>query len=288
MPLERCTKDGTRGWRWGSEGTCYTGDGARRRALNQGIAIGDIDVSKSDELLQFPIAKALRVSKDGERKNLVFGWAMVPHPATVEKAHPEGSVEADLEALHEAFDDAHPIDRDLGNWQWVIATFPTNLIVERRIDGDSTLFRVSYARTDDGEFTFGQLVEVEQTFVEKALATGELVVETPRPEPKEDLQGDTIEIPDLEEAAYRFVLTSRQADVRHAEVPVGTLVESFLVTDEKLEVLGLDEDARADVSKGWWLGFQVDDETMDRVESGELAMFSVGGNGLRVPVAAAS
>lgn len=38
MPLQRCTSDGTRGWRWGGHGACYIGPGARARALHQGQA----------------------------------------------------------------------------------------------------------------------------------------------------------------------------------------------------------------------------------------------------------
>lgn len=43
MPLNRCsiTEDGKKknGWRWGSSGVCYTGDGAKKKALKQGLAI---------------------------------------------------------------------------------------------------------------------------------------------------------------------------------------------------------------------------------------------------------
>lgn len=38
MPLERCQLDGKSGWRWGSA-KCYTGDGAKEKALKQGRAI---------------------------------------------------------------------------------------------------------------------------------------------------------------------------------------------------------------------------------------------------------
>lgn len=39
MPLERCTKNGRRGWRWGARGACFTGDTGRSRAVAQAIAI---------------------------------------------------------------------------------------------------------------------------------------------------------------------------------------------------------------------------------------------------------
>lgn len=38
MPVQRCTKNGKRGWKWGSSGTCYTGRGAKAKAARQGRA----------------------------------------------------------------------------------------------------------------------------------------------------------------------------------------------------------------------------------------------------------
>lgn len=38
MPVLRCTSDGKRGWKWGPNGHCYTGDGAKQKAINQGLA----------------------------------------------------------------------------------------------------------------------------------------------------------------------------------------------------------------------------------------------------------
>lgn len=39
MPLMRCTKDGKKGWKWGTEGACYLGPGGREKAKRQGRAI---------------------------------------------------------------------------------------------------------------------------------------------------------------------------------------------------------------------------------------------------------
>ena len=39
MPLKRCTSNGKNGWKWGDEGKCYTGPGAKKKAIDQGIAI---------------------------------------------------------------------------------------------------------------------------------------------------------------------------------------------------------------------------------------------------------
>lgn len=39
MPVERCEINGKLGWKWGDKGKCYTGDGAKDKALRQGMAI---------------------------------------------------------------------------------------------------------------------------------------------------------------------------------------------------------------------------------------------------------
>lgn len=39
MPLQKCSNDGKSGWRWGSEGKCYTGKDGKKQAIKQGVAI---------------------------------------------------------------------------------------------------------------------------------------------------------------------------------------------------------------------------------------------------------
>lgn len=39
MPLKKCSKDGKSGWKYGDSGHCYTGPGAKKKAIKQGIAI---------------------------------------------------------------------------------------------------------------------------------------------------------------------------------------------------------------------------------------------------------
>ena len=59
MPVKRCRSDNKPGWKWGSSGACYTyksGDDksskrAKKKAVAQGIAIGDIDVTQPTFLL---------------------------------------------------------------------------------------------------------------------------------------------------------------------------------------------------------------------------------------------
>ncbi len=37
----RCQSSGESGWKWGPSGKCYFGSGAKQKAINQGLAIGD-------------------------------------------------------------------------------------------------------------------------------------------------------------------------------------------------------------------------------------------------------
>jgi len=60
MPVQRCTKDGKLGWRWGKSGKCYTGSDAKAKASKQGRAIkasgfqehNDINMRSNEMLFQ--------------------------------------------------------------------------------------------------------------------------------------------------------------------------------------------------------------------------------------------
>lgn len=39
MPLKRCSDNGKSGWKWGDQGTCYTGKEGKNQAIKQGVAI---------------------------------------------------------------------------------------------------------------------------------------------------------------------------------------------------------------------------------------------------------
>ena len=45
MSLQRCDERG-KGWRWGITGKCYTGPGARKKAIRQGISIEGAKISR--------------------------------------------------------------------------------------------------------------------------------------------------------------------------------------------------------------------------------------------------
>lgn len=100
-----------------------------------------------------------------------------------------------------------------------------------------------------------------------------------------DHSGDFVDktaLPDLEDAAYDYVLNSREADEMHERFEnVAKLVESVMVTPEKLAAMGF-EGSRT----GWWVGFRVQDENVwSKVKDGTYSAFSIRGRGIREEVA---
>ena len=100
-----------------------------------------------------------------------------------------------------------------------------------------------------------------------------------------DRQGDYIPLDEIEKSAYDYVIHSRKGGDMHkrdGDEPLKTsdLIESFVVTPEKLEQLGLEQDA---VPHGWWVGFKVnDDDQWEAVKKGDRRHFSIHGKGRRV------
>lgn len=126
---------------------------------------------------------------------------------------------------------------------------------------------------------------------DKRLAFGWASISKVNGEPYVDRQGDWIPIEVTEQAAYDYVRKSRVGGDMHRRAgitkdfgphKVADLVESFVVTAEKLSKMGVPPDA---VPEGWWIGMKVhDDETWDAIKSGRRTGFSVHGSGLRKEV----
>jgi hypothetical protein len=94
-----------------------------------------------------------------------------------------------------------------------------------------------------------------------------------------DSHGDGIDWEELESAAYDFNLTFRATGNNHEGTAKGRLIESFMVTPEKLEAMSL---AKGALPLGWWVGFKIDDEaTWNEVKKGTYRMFSIQGVAIR-------
>lgn len=94
-----------------------------------------------------------------------------------------------------------------------------------------------------------------------------------------DKSGDFIDaeaLPALEDAAYEYVLYSREADEMHTKLTgVAKLVESVFLTKEKAEAMGMTA-----TQVGWWVGFKVQDaEVWSKIKDGTYPAFSIRGVG---------
>jgi len=132
---------------------------------------------------------------------------------------------------------------------------------------------------------------ISKVDADKRLAFGWASLSKVNGEPYVDRQGDWIPIEVTEAAAYDYVRNSRVGGDMHRRAgitkefgphKVADLVESFVVTAEKLAKMGAPADA---VPEGWWIGMKVhDDDTWDAIKTGKRTGFSVHGTGLRKDV----
>lgn len=97
-----------------------------------------------------------------------------------------------------------------------------------------------------------------------------------------DHSEEMIDPQDLEDAAYMFNLEFRESGVMHEGEAIGRLIESFVVTPDKLETLGLAKDS---LPTGWWTGFYIDDDAIfAKIKDGTYEMFSIQGRAIREEV----
>lgn len=128
------------------------------------------------------------------------------------------------------------------------------------------------------EGTFSKLDE------EKRQAFGWASVVEIDGKPVVDRQGDWITPEEIEKAAYSYVLNNRKGGNQHKRTDddqplhASDIIESFVVTPEKIEKMGLPSDFPC----GWWVGYKFhDDQAWDEVKKGIRTGFSIHGRGKR-------
>lgn len=90
-----------------------------------------------------------------------------------------------------------------------------------------------------------------------------------------DKSGDTVTIEELEAAVYKYVQVSRVAGAMHTTPGVGTLIESFVNTPDKMAKLEIPPGM---IPLGWWVGFKVQDaDVWAKIRSGDYPAFSIAG-----------
>lgn len=121
---------------------------------------------------------------------------------------------------------------------------------------------------------------VKQDAAQKLVFGWAMVAAAPDGTPLTDLQGDQVEIAELEQAAYRYVRISRQSGEMHEGNLVAELVESVVFTKDKLKAMDLPEGL---LPEGWWIGLQVlNAEVWEKIVDGTYSMFSIEGTAERV------
>jgi len=97
-----------------------------------------------------------------------------------------------------------------------------------------------------------------------------------------DLQGDVIDIYDLEQAFYEYVKASGELNFHHTGAIRGQLIEAMVFTPEKLTKMGIPPGM---VPLGAWVGYHLPDRAdYQQAREEGLLMFSIEGMAERVEV----
>lgn len=201
----------------------------------------------------------------------------------------DASLTDQVDAVRSAWRDATrpaPSETDYSE-NWVEEVYVDRVIV--CVDGDH--YSVPYSTDAAGVIAFdaASAVEVTQTWSEvtktvviektddeRQIAFGWAYVMTKDGQQVVDHSGEFVDdLSVIEDAAYLFNLEYREADEMHTEAVKANLVESFVVTPEKLAKMGLAEGA---LPTGWWTGWYIGDDAMwEKVKDGTYPMLSIGG-----------
>lgn len=120
----------------------------------------------------------------------------------------------------------------------------------------------------------GKILKVDD---EQRMVFGWASVVTENGEAVIDRQGDVIEPDTLVKAVNEFMEHVRVGKAMHTGEQVGVVVHSLPITKEIGEALGIHSNR-----EGWIVAYKVfDDAIWERVKSGELAAFSIGGRAIK-------
>lgn len=127
---------------------------------------------------------------------------------------------------------------------------------------------------DDSFGIQGQILKLDN---EQRMVYGWASVITENGIPVVDTQGDVIKAETLVKAATEFMLSARVAKDMHSGGKIGEFVHSMPITKEIADALGISSD-----KEGWIVACKVyDNAVWDKVKSGELKAFSIGGRAKR-------
>jgi hypothetical protein len=120
----------------------------------------------------------------------------------------------------------------------------------------------------------GKILKADE---EQRMVYGWASVVTEKGEAVVDRQGDVIEPETLVRAVNKFMEHVRVGKEMHKGDQIGAVIHSMPVTKEIGEALGIQSDR-----EGWVVAFKVyNDDVWEKVKTGELAAFSIGGRAVK-------
>lgn len=134
---------------------------------------------------------------------------------------------------------------------------------------------------DEGDFSVNLEFEIRKTDDEKQIVYGFASVSKMAGVEMTDLQGDVVSTDEIQRAAHDFMIESRVGGDMHVSKSGGIIVESLIVDGATKKALGI-----ARPEEGWFIGYKVTDgEVWKGVKEGKYKGFSIGGTGVRTPIA---
>lgn len=95
-----------------------------------------------------------------------------------------------------------------------------------------------------------------------------------------DHSGQVWDIAEVTKTAHEFVMNCRVGGESHIYKGGADLVESMVFDEALQNALGIDIKKDGESVEGWFVGFLInDDDLLQKVAKGDLAMFSIGGTG---------
>jgi hypothetical protein len=138
---------------------------------------------------------------------------------------------------------------------------------------------VAFQGAPDTEKTWSLALDIRKADPDKRLIFGWASVAETDGQVIVDKQGDIIPVEALEEAAYEYVIASRDGGDMHERRGVSKLVVSVVTTDDIKTAMGITGMVPDNV--GWFVGFKVhDDQLWSAIKRGERPEFSIGGASL--------
>ena len=148
--------------------------------------------------------------------------------------------------------------------------------VEKKVGLLSKLRRAILSKSIRRRVSAETTVRVIKMDEERRIVWGWASVSTVDGKPYFDVYGDHIPIGVLADASTEFMRNSRQGKQMHDGGRVSDVVHSLPLTDELKKALGIESRY-----EGWIVGVYVEnDETWQKIKSGEYPAFSIGGEGV--------